>query len=226
MDVYLPIVGLASFSAGAIILREQLERRRCRALEREARQLGFSFMRVAEPFEASAISEIAVCQQESSCIETEVEDLIQGTISGRQVFVFNLRAHSSFGEGSTVTTFAAFQSSSFRLPAFQIRAKTILDRCRGWLERNPRDFAPDFTKRFLLCCPDDAKRREFFTVDKLTYLRQLPDHFQIQSGPKWLLIFRPGGIVSASNFRQFVRVTSTIAFGLLEPESQARMSNW
>jgi hypothetical protein len=224
VDVYLPIMGLASFSAGAIILREQLERRRCRALEREARQLGFSFMRVAEPFEASAISELAVCPQESSCIETEVEELIQGMISGRQVFVFNLRAHSSFGEGSTVTTFAAFQSSGFLLPAFQVRAKTILDRCWGWLEQNPADFAPDFTKRFLLRCPDDGKRREFFTLDKQVYLRQLPDHFQIRSGANWLLIFRPGGIVSPSNLRQFVRVTSTIAFGLLDPETQARLS--
>jgi len=221
VDVYLAIVGVVSFLAGAIILGNQLERRRCRALEQEARQLGFSFMRVAKPFEGSAISELAVCVQESSF--TEVEKLMRGTISGRRVLVFNVRAYSSLGEGATVTTFAAFQSSASRLPVFQIRAKNIIDRCRGTLVQNAvdRDIDPEFAKRFLLLsCADDAKKHEFFTRSKLLHLRQCADYFQIRSSPNWLLIFRPGRIISARNLRQFVNVTSTIAFGLLDPELQ------
>ncbi len=220
VDVYLAIAGVVSFLGGAIILGNQLERRRCRALEQEARRLGFSFMSVAQPFEGSAIGELAACLQESS--STEVERLVQGTISGRRVLVFNVRAYSSLGEGATVTTFAAFQCSASRLPVFQIRAKNIIDRCRGALGRNAvdRDIDPEFAKRFLLCCADDAKKREFFTGSKLLHLRQCADNFQIRSSPNWLLIFRPGGMISARNLRQFLHITSTIAFGLLDPELQ------
>jgi hypothetical protein len=220
VDAYLAIAGVVSFLAGAIILGNQLERRRCRALEQEARRLGFSFMSVAKPFEGSAISELAACLRESS--STEVEQLMQGTISGRRVLVFNLRAYSSLGEGATVTTFAAFQCSASRLPVFQIRAKNIIDRCRGALARNAvhRDIDPEFAKRFLLYCADGAKEHEFFTGSKLLHLRQSADNFQIRSSANWLLIFRPGGMISARNLRQFLHVTSTIAFGLLDPELQ------
>src|SRR5437773_11328903 len=82
VDVYLAIVGVVSFLVGAIILRNQRERRRCRALEQEARRLRFSFMSVAKPFEGSAISELAACLQESSSIG--VEQPMQGIISGRR----------------------------------------------------------------------------------------------------------------------------------------------
>jgi hypothetical protein len=220
VNVYLAIVGVVSFLAVAIILGNQLERRRCRALEQEARRLGFSFVSVAKPFEGSSISELAACLRESS--SSEIEQLMQGTISGRRVLVFNVRAYSSLGEGATVTTFAAFQCSASRLPVFQIRVKNIIDRCRGALGRNAtdRDIDPEFAKRFLLCCPDGAKKREFFTGSKLLHLRQCADNFQIRSSPKWLLIFRPGGMISARNLRQFVHVTSTIAFGLLDSELQ------
>ena len=220
MDVYLAIVGVVSFLAGAILLRNQLKRRRCRALEQEARRLRFSFTSVAKPFEGSTISELAACLQESSSIG--VEQVMQGTISGRRVLVFNLRAYSSLGEGATVTTFAAFQCSASRLPVFQIRAKNIIDRCRGALGRNAvdRDIDPEFAKRFLFCCADGAKKRELFTGTKLLHLRQCAENFQIRSSPNWLLIFCPGGMIKAKNLRQFLRATSTIAFGLLDPEPQ------
>ncbi len=183
-------------------------------------------MKIAGPWEAAALSEVALCPQETSCIETEVEQPMQGMVSGRRVLVFNLRAHSSFGEGSTVTTFAAFPTSGSQLPAFQVRAKNILDRCHDTLQPNPveRDPEPDFARRFLLCCPDDTRKREFFTSDRLRHLRQFADRFQIRSSPDWLLIFRPGGVVSARSLRQFVQRTSTIALGLLDPELHTWLS--
>ncbi len=55
---------------------------------------------------------------------------------------------------------------------------------------------------------------------KLLHLRQCADNFQTRSSPNWLLIFRPGGIIGAKNLRQFLHVTSTIAFGLLDSKPQ------
>ena len=83
-----------------------------------------------------------------------------------------------------------------------------------------RDIDPEFAKRFFLCCVDGEKKREFFTDGKLLHLRQCADNFQIRSSPNWLLIFRPGGIIGAKNLRQFLHVTSTIAFGLLDSKPQ------
>ena len=60
LDVFLPIMGVVLFSVGAIILGNLLDRRRCRALRQEARQLGFSFVSVAKLFDGSAIGELAV----------------------------------------------------------------------------------------------------------------------------------------------------------------------
>ncbi len=207
--------------SGLLILRIHVERKHRRVLEQEARGLGFSFTKVAKPVCGSTISELAVCLQDSS--STEVEELMQGTISGRRVLVFNARAFSLLGEGATVTTFAAFQSSASPLPVFQIRAKSILDRCWGVLVRNAgnRDIDPEFAKRFfLLCCADDAQKHKFFTRSKMLHLLQCADHFHIRSNSDWLLIFRPGGVIDAKHLREFVHVTSVIAFGLLDPAIQ------
>jgi hypothetical protein len=220
LDVFLPIMGVVLFSVGAIILGNLLDRRRCRALKQEARQLGFSFVSVAKLFDGSASGELTVLLGESS--SPAVEKLMQGTISGYRVLVFNLRAYSLSGEGATVTTFVAFHSPANRLPVFQVRPKNLIDRCRGAFVRTAvdRDMHPELSKKFLLFRADDARERQFFTGCKLLHLRQCADHFQIRSSPHWLLIFRPGGTTNARNLPQFVHVTSTIGFGLLDPELQ------
>jgi hypothetical protein len=220
LDVFLPIMGVVLFSVGAIILGNLLDRRRCRALKQEARQLGFCFMGVVKLFDGSASAELTVLLGESSC--PAVEKLMQGTISGHRVLVFNLRAYSLSGEGATVTTFAAFHSPANRLPVFQVHPKNLIDLCRGALVRTAvdRDMDPEFSKKFLPFRAEDARERRFFTGCKLLHLRQCADHFQIRSSPHWLLIFRPGGTTNARNLPQFVHLTSPIAFGLLDPELQ------
>ncbi|HWO29168.1 MAG TPA: hypothetical protein VNO32_10265 [Candidatus Acidoferrum sp.] len=220
LDVFLPIMGVVLFSVGAIILGNLLDRRRCRALKQEARQLGFCFMGVVKLFDGSASAELTVLLGESS--SPAVEKLMQGTISGHRVLVFNLRAYSLSGEGATVTTFAAFHSPANRLPVFQVHPKNLIDLCRGALVRTAvdRDMDPEFSKKFLPFRAEDARERRFFTGCKLLHLRQCADHFQIRSSPHWLLIFRPGGTTNARNLPQFVHLTSPIAFGLLDPELQ------
>lgn len=175
-------------------------------------------MRVAKPFEGSDIRGLDFCLPEGP--STQVENLIQGSVSDCRMLVFNLRTYSSLGEGSTVTTYAAFQSGPKQLPVFQIRVKGILDRCRDALAANAldSDTDPDFAKRFLLHCEDDAEKHRFFTRSKLLHIRQWADDFRIQSSPDWLLMYHPSGKVSDKKLRQFVDVTSTIAFGLLDFE--------
>jgi hypothetical protein len=177
LDVFLPIMGVVLFSVGAIILGNLLDRRRCRALKQEARQLGFSFVSVAKLFDGSAIGELTVLLGESS--SPAVEKLMQGTISGHRVLVFKLCANNLSGEGATVTTFAAFHSPASRLPVSQVRPKNLIDRCCGALVRTAvdRDRDPEFLKKFLLFRADDAKERQFFTDCKLLHLLQCADHF-------------------------------------------------
>lgn len=99
VDPYLPVVDVASRSAGAVIF-EHLEPRRFRALGPKPRQLGSCFSRVAKPSESSAIGELTVCPQDRSCIETGTEKVMLEAISGRCVIVFNLLAYSALGKGS------------------------------------------------------------------------------------------------------------------------------
>jgi hypothetical protein len=136
--------------------------------------------------------------------------------------VFGRSHHLRKPTGATVTTFAAFHSPASRLPVSQVRPKNFIDRCCGALVRTAvdRDRDSEVLKKFLLFRADDAKERQFFTDCKLLHLLQCADHFQIRSSPDWLLIFRPGRITNARNLPQFVHVTSTIAFGLLDPELQ------
>ena len=163
-------------------------------------------MSVARPFEDSAVRRLAPCLKDGS--GTKVENLVHRTIRGRRVLVFNFQTYSSLGEGSTVTTCAAFQSRSYQLPVFQIRTKGILDRWQRTMATVVNlDTDPEFAKRFVLFCVDEGEKHRFFTSSKLRHICQSADHFQIQSSPDWLIMFRPGRVVSARNLHQFVSVT-------------------
>ena len=131
MDPTLPILGLASVSAGAVVASEQLEQRRCRALEREARALGLSFVRLAEPDDIA--EGLVVRPHDSTCIATQLENVMQGTIGGRRVVVFNLRAYSAFGEGSSAMTFAAFQCSEGQRVSRQSQSSFEVESSGRWL---------------------------------------------------------------------------------------------
>jgi len=77
------------------------------------------------------------------------------------------------------------------------------------------DVDPEFDARLQLWCANDAMRRKFFTSET----RLLPP----LSGAflrfaEAFLIFHPGEEISAKNLRRLVQVTSTITFGLLDPE--------
>ena len=145
---------------------------------------------------------------------------MQGTILGRRVLVFNLREYSSLGDGSTVTTVAAFQRSTMPLLVFRVRAEDVIDLCRDALpeEGVDSDVDPEFDARLQLWCADDAMTRKFLTSGRLGYFRRCLGYFEIRRSPNCFLIFHPGEEISAKNLRRFVQVTSTIAFGLLDPE--------
>ena len=95
MNVYFMIFAIVGVLVGAITLRNRIERQRCRTLEQEAQQLGFSFTKIARPFEGSDIRDLAFCLQEGSSIQ--VENLVQGTIRDCRMLVFDLRTYRSLG---------------------------------------------------------------------------------------------------------------------------------
>jgi hypothetical protein len=144
---------------------------------------------------------------DSGSIDSEVMEVMPGTILGRRMLVFNFREYSSLGDGSTVTTVAAFQCTATPLPVFRVRAKDVIDLCRDTPQEEAvdSDVDPEFDSRLQLWCADDAMKRKFFTSGRLGYLRRCVGHFEIRSSPNWLLIFLPGEEISAKNLRRFVR---------------------
>ena len=137
----------------------------------------------------------------------------------RRGLVFNLREYSSLGGGSTVTTVTAFQCSATRFPIFQVRAKDLIDLCRDRLREDAigGDVEAEPGKKIPTLC-GRCQERKFFTSDRLSYLQRWVGHFEIRSSPNWLLIYHLGEEISAKNLRHFNHVTSTIDFGLLDPE--------
>jgi hypothetical protein len=132
MDVYLALVGVASLSI-AVIFGNQLERRRSRSLEQEAAGLGFSFAAVAELIEESAINEVASCMQESGCIDSEVMEVMQGTILGRRLLVFNLREYSSlYCCGLPVLRYTAARFPGSRQRCHRPMPRQVARRSRRW----------------------------------------------------------------------------------------------
>lgn len=175
-------------------------------------------MRVAKPFEGSDIRGLDFCLPEGP--STQLKTLYRGqfVIAACSSLTFVRTALWVKARPSQLTPRSSLGQNNYLFS--KIRVKGILDRCRDALAANAldSDTDPDFAKRFLLHCEDDAEKHRFFTRSKLLHIRQWADDFRIQSSPDWLLMFHPSGKVSDKKLRQFVDVTSTIAFGLLDFE--------
>jgi hypothetical protein len=92
----------------------------------------------------------------------------------------------------------AFQSSGGLLPTFQIRERTVMDRSlRSWGHNAAdQDLDQDFTTQFSLSCANSGEKREFFTARRHAHIRRFAGGFEIQSSRNWLLICRPGQVIS------------------------------
>lgn len=179
-----------------------------------------------DPSQLTIIGELPLDVAPDTCVGTTVDELMQGAISGRQALIFNLRAYSAFGEGSTVTTFAAFRSPRATLPNFEIYPRNLLERSLyAWQRGIGHDQDAEFNSQFSFRYWNVHRWHEFLTEEKLVQLQQPAQGFEIRSSNNWLLVCRPGKAISAPNLRRFVRLTSNIASALLDPDVPVALSS-
>lgn len=215
MDAGVALVAVVLLGLAILLVARRLSQQRARILEREARELGFSFSRYTQPFLTSNVQGLTRLLHHGP--STRAENVVQGSAHGWPMCVFDLPTYSSLSETASTATFAAFRSPG-RLPIFDIYTKNVVERARdavGGKAKKP-EANLEFARRYCVRCTDESTKREFFTSARLEHLNQRCHEFHILSSPEWLLMYRPGTVTHARKLREFVNTTTAIASGLLE----------
>jgi hypothetical protein len=129
---------------------------------------------------------------------------------GLQVSLFDYTY--AVGKATATQILAAF-TQDLPLPPFALRPENFLDRIGDALQHNDIDFDsnPEFSRRYLLCSPDEANTRRLFTPSLLAYLGQIQTNWNIEATGPTLILYRGAMLANPSDLPAFLDETSRIA---------------
>jgi len=218
LDLYsiLGIVGLIT-CATALLASEVIRRSRHNlAMEREAQELGLTFLADARPFEGSDVHGLPLLGGDPSA---EAENVMQAMIDGRRALLLELpftEACDAEALQRHFTTVAAFRCTS-ETPEFEIGKKSAWSKLGDALRQTPPVVEDqEFAKEYFVHCREPKKVHDWLTPVKLANLRPAAPAFHICANGDWILIFRPGAQIPPDQFPAFLRETSKIASALLQ----------
>jgi len=203
--------GLVVFVAAAvaIVALAPLEaRRRTRAMQTAAREIGFTFQGEDWIYPTPR-------PQLGSVLFTEgrgwVSNVMTGTAAGFNTSLFDYSCPAdSADDGGYSQTVAAF-SQELWLPLFEVRPDSDSDPVRNNYYDTQIDF--DFKERYVLRGPEEDKLRELFTPGLTSALDSLTpqDHWHIEGVGTTLFLYRANVAVGADALPAFLQQTSLIA---------------
>jgi hypothetical protein len=156
-------------------------KRRIRALEAVAAELGFSF--VADKPNYMADLQLPGARLDWRGMERTARNFMEGTVSGMRTAMFDC-FYDAGPRFRTFNTVVIFASTQRRVPAFDLNRKLLLQPYSNLVELS----APEFAKHFALIGTEHNWLRRMFdrqVIDLVTstYVRQ---HFQMSGGGAWL----------------------------------------
>jgi len=193
-------VGMAAFFAAVAFLVFVRERRRDKALQAFASEVGFSSMDEIAPELLPGAGTVA--------------SAIGGTISGRRVVLLDWVRETGRGRHrkTHVTTVAAFNAGA--LPQFELQKKTLLT----FGERHVvfQD-DPAFSKKLLVSGSDEDAVRQLFNPQLRDFLvAELAEKkFRIEGRGAWILIYQLHKRVSGKKYRGFFQDAFQVAERLM-----------
>jgi len=191
-------------------------KRRTKALEAIAAEMGFSF--VAERPNGLEGLPLPGTLSLGGGVNRRVKNFMEGTMSGMRttIFDFHYPFNSSVGQ-SLLNTVAVFASTQRRVPAFDLSRKP-------WLQPNSTYSnlvelsAPEFSRHFALIGADQVWLRRMFdqqVIDLIvsTYARQ---NFRFNGGGPWLVFVAQQRKLKPAKLRSFLQDMSQIATAIFE----------
>jgi hypothetical protein len=208
----------ALIAASPFLLDRVFTRRRTAALEQQARKLGFSFERQADPFAGCNLQGLEVLERDPAALTVNV---MRGKVGPCEALVFEREHYNLETPGAPAeSTFAAFHCPSGRLPTFEIGEQSWAHRLADAVERkSDLQLCPECGARLFVHCADASRTRDFLPHEKLSTLHLEAQHFCIESNPEWILIFRPGRRVKPEGLPSFVSCAAAVASALLQQGS-------
>jgi hypothetical protein len=139
-------------------------------------------------------------------------DAMTGQIGGFQVGVFDY----TYGNGkSSVTQTMTCFSQDAELPPFELRPENIFDKIGDAITHNDIDFDSnsEFSRRYHLRSPDEARIRVLFNPGLLAYLEQIPPDkkWHVEASGPSLIIYRHRWPAPAADVPALLNETSAIA---------------
>jgi hypothetical protein len=190
-------------------------KRRTRALEAVAAELGFSF--VADKPNYMADLQLPGARLDGRGMNRTARNFMEGTVSGMRTAMFDC-----FYDGGprlrTFSTVVLFASTQRRVPAFELNRKLLLQPYSDLVELS----APEFSKHFALIGTDHDWLRRMFdrqVIDLITstFARQ---RFQISGGGSWLSFATASSahqsLLKPEKWRGFLQDMSQIAIAVFE----------
>ena len=190
------------------------KRKRREALQQFALESGFSFSAEAD---ATIAEELAPIQVTVAMAASRVsyENILRGSREGRDVVIADRTAGQGKSQSRTTVVATRFETP---LPPFFLCAENFLLHIfekLGYADID-LDYAPEFSRRFFLHSDKPDQVRALFTTDVTLAFEQLPqDAFlSVQSGGKWLAVFRANRLTPPAQLREVVDTAAKIADAL------------
>jgi hypothetical protein len=208
-------IGLAVTAViGILALAVRQQRQRTRDLAALAQRMGFTFL--GKDWNGPVLSpnyKTSLLQRmRGSC-----SNAMTGAMGGFQVSVFDYTYGS--GKSSVTQTLTCF-SQNAELPPFELRSENIFDKIGDAIMHNDIDFDshPEFSRRYMLHSPDEARIRMLFTPGLLTYLEQIPPDkkWHVEASGMSLIIYRHRWPAKAEEIPALLNETSAIARAIVD----------
>jgi hypothetical protein len=183
------IIGLGFAAAIVLIVVTVLQaKRRTKDLAALAQQMGFTFL------EKGGNGPVLSPGYKTSLLQRtrgRYHNTIAGQMDGFQVSVFDYTYGN--GKNSVTQTLTCF-SQNAELPAFELRPENIFDKIGDAIVNRDIDFDshPEFSRRYHLRTPEEARIRMLFNPGLLTYLEQIPPDkkWHVEASGPSLIIYR------------------------------------
>lgn len=212
--VWLIVAGFIAFFVLIFWAAARAKRKRREGLEQFALESGFSFSAEADP---SIAQELAPLNMTVATVSPRVryENVLRGSRGGREVVIVDRIAGQGKSQSMNQLVATKFETP---LPPFYVCAENFLFHILEKFGYSDIDLesAPEFSRRFFLHSDKPEEVRPIFTPDVTLVFEQLPQDSAlcVQSGGRWLAVYRLNRPTSPAQLRDLVGTAEKIADAL------------
>ncbi len=187
------IGGMIAFVIAIIVGARVYERKRSEAMEAVSNELSLTFFPKGDAAVQAAVGDLHLFQQGHG---RKFVNMMTGTASGVAMAIFMYRYRTGGGKHQQVhnQTVISFQSAELNVPPMEIRPERMFHKIGKAFGYQDIDFEshPQFSKHYLLRGPNEHDIRDFFDMDRLDFIEELPKGVCIEAKHNRLIFYRGG----------------------------------